>query len=95
MLNSISSVAPFETQKIICDTGASNTYFKPEHKQFLQNYEKLLRGPQAALPNNEKITATHQGNLILHPSIKLKALIFPKLINESLLFIGQLYDKQF
>ena len=57
----ITSVAPLVTENIVCDTGASNTYFKPNHTMFLQNYKKLKNGPHAFLPNNHKIKASHEG----------------------------------
>ena len=87
-----SSVAPSPSETIICDTGASNTYFKPNHKQYLQTCFKIHNGPQASLPDNTTIKASHQGTLLLHPKVKINALIFPKLTNESLLSIGQLCD---
>ena len=83
---------PSPSETLICDTGASNTYFKPEHKYNLQNFNKLHNGPQASLPDNSTIRASHQGTLLLHPNVEINALIFPKLTNESLLSIGQLCD---
>ena len=88
-----SSAAPIYTTKIICDTGATNTFFKNNHKPYLQNVKKLSNGPTAALPNNTRINASHEGTLNLHPKLKLKTLIFPNLKNESLLSIGQLCDQ--
>ena len=58
-----------------------------------QKVVTLLFGSQAVLPNNERIQASEQGDLNLHPKINLKALVYPKLNNESLLSIGQLCDK--
>ena len=63
------------------DLGASKTYFKKEHRRHLRNLVTLLFGPQAILPNNERIQAPEQGDLNLHPKINLKALAYPKLNN--------------
>ena len=48
---------------------------------------------KAALPDGKTIQATYEGNLPLHPNLNIKALIFPKLTNESLLSIGQLCNQ--
>ena len=90
--NITTSVAPTIYDKLIYDTGATNTYFKEAQKFHHHNLEKLMFGPKAALPDNTKISATHQGILKLHPKLQIKTLMFPELKNESLLFIGQLCD---
>ena len=75
------------------DSGASKTYFKKEHQRYLKQLVTLLFGPQAIFPNNERIRATEEKDLNLHPKINLKALVYPKPNNESLLVIGQLCDE--
>ena len=47
----------------------------------------------ASLPNNAKITASHEGVFILHPKLQVKSLIVPELHNESLLSVGQVCDQ--
>ena len=47
------------------------------------------------LPNQNTITATHKGNMIMNEQLSqtaTQAFVYPKLTNESLLSIGQLCD---
>ena len=55
----------------------------------LDNAKTLKYGPQAILPNNEKIQASHQDHLSLHPKLNLNALVYPKLHSKSLLSTGR------
>ena len=77
------------------DSGASKHFFKTDHIKYLKNITKLDNGPNAQLPNNMIVQATHKGQLNLHQNLSSKAskvLIFPHVINKSLLLIGQLWD---
>ena len=93
MLNINTTVAPAHNDVIVCDTGASNTYLKQMHTKYLKSPTILVHGPEAALPDNTKIRASHQGLLKIHPNLQIKGLVFPQLTNESLLSIGQLCDQ--
>ena len=76
------------------DSGASLHYLKPIHATCLKNITTTTKS-SIILPNNETVQANIQGNLIIHPKLSLqasKALIVPKLTNESLLSVGQFYD---
>ena len=75
------------------DLGASKTYLQVKHQQYLHDQQVLSNGPQATLPNNSKIRASVQGKLPLNPNVTLQALVYPHLLNESLLSIGQLCDE--
>ena len=75
------------------DSGASRTYLKGTHAQFLNNHQTLRHGPAATLPDGSQINATAQGNLPLHSSLNIEALVYPHLTNESLLSIGQLCNQ--
>ena len=77
------------------DTGASKHFVKKKDSQFLSNLRELKNGPRAMLPNKATISATHKGFLQLGNKFSKEAgeaHIYPKLTNESLLSIGQLYD---
>ena len=76
------------------DTGASAHFLKPEHTSCLINVEPIINGPTALLPNNTSISPTARG-ILPFPNLNktaTKALIYPDLMNESLLSIGQLCD---
>ena len=75
------------------DSGASRTYLKEAHKDFLKKHQSLRHGPAATLPDGTQINATSQGNLPLHTSLDIQALVYPHLTNESLLSIGQLCNQ--
>ena len=84
--------APFTLKT---DTGASKHFVKEVHKKYLDATIKLQNGSRAMLPNKQNITASHQGKLPLKFGLSdkaIKALIYPKITNESLLSIGQLCD---
>ena len=87
------SVAPKYNEYVICDTGTSNTHFKPKHNQYLTNCKQLQHKVVASLPNNAKIAASYEGVFNLHPKLQVKSLIFPELHNESLLSVGQVCDQ--
>ena len=77
------------------DSGATHTYIKQNHSHLLKNKITLSNGPSAYLPNKQKIKATAQGVLPLHPTLSQAsqtALVFPQLTNESLISVGQLCD---
>ena len=42
-----------QKDKLVCDTGASNTYLKSEHKIYLQEYKKLQK--ELARPEYKKV----------------------------------------
>ena len=86
----ISSSAP-SIMKL--DSGASQHYIKPMHDIFLTNVTKTYDGPTIQLPNDNKLSMSHQGHLKLHaklPPAATKAFILPSLKNKSLLSVGQL-----
>ena len=74
------------------DSGATKTYIKPTHQNYLRKVIQLQNGPIATLPNNTQIQATAQGYLPLHSDLKLKSLVYPQLASESLLSVGQICD---
>ena len=69
------------------DSGASQTYLKPEHAYILENYKRIINGPEATLPNNERIKPEGAGLLPLTNSMKLQSLVYPKLTSKSLLSV--------
>ena len=89
---SMSSVAPNNVDIMKADSGASRTYLTSNHAKYLKEKQYLHHGLIATLLNNDKIRATEQGKLSLHPQLQPQALTFPGLTNESLLSIGQLCD---
>jgi len=77
------------------DSGASRHYLKPTHAKYLTNITTSRTNSSIILPNNETVQANIQGNLKIHPKLSAhasRALIVPKLTNESLLSVGQFCD---
>ena len=83
------------TYKAKLDSGATKHFFKKEHLQFLHNIKSLTDGPVAHLPNGITVKTTHEGTVnFASPMLQKssKVLVFPNLINKSLVSIGQLFD---
>ena len=78
---------------IKANSGASSTYIRPTHQHYLRIIQKLQEGPAATLPDNTKMQASSKGILPLRESLETLALLYPGLINESLLSIGQLCNQ--
>ena len=75
------------------DTGASSTFLKPEHQQYLHNPVQLTNGPRVHLPDNTTLTPTLKGTITLNDSLPINSFLLPGMKNESLLSIGQLCDQ--
>ena len=79
---------------MVCDSGASHNFTKPDHVPYLKNVRPLQHGPTATLPNKTVIQASHDAHLsynFLSPKAS-NTLVYPQLQNESLLSIAQLCD---
>ena len=94
---SIINPVAFNCKNIIlkADTGASKHFASNRYRDFLQNLKPTYDSFPAILPNNSRITSSHVGNLPLSKEISPQGsstLVYPKITNESLLSIGQLFD---
>ena len=81
-----------ETVKFKCDSAASDHYVRPKDAHCLTNITEIPSRP-IILPDRSTISATHQGQLPLHPSITTHgrtAKILPLLKSSSLISIGKL-----
>ena len=67
---------------LVVDSGASRTYLKTEHEQYLSNVTTLDNGPTAFLPDNTSIQAHKSGDLPLHANLTPEVLVFPDLKSE-------------
>ena len=77
------------------DTGATNHYFRLRDISILKNITKCSNNKSVQLPNSNSIDITHQGVLPISNKLSMKAKtahIISKLINSSLLSLGQLCD---
>ena len=92
--NSVASSASINSTMLKPDSGASAHFLKPAHVSCLYQVKLLTNGPTAILSNNTSISPSTQGLLPFKNLSKTatKALIYPSLMNESLLSIGQLCD---
>ena len=76
------------------DSAASDHYFRLHDRTCLHNIRPTTSSP-IILPNKSTITASHTGELPLHPSLSQQgktAKILPKLTSASLISIGKLCD---
>ena len=80
------------------ETGVSRTFLKEEDLTKLVNIQQLIDRPIATLPNSINIKATHKGLLTLHEILlnrAKEALVYPRITNESLLYIDQICDDKY
>ena len=75
------------------DTGASATFIKPTHANYLQDLSTTVNGPRVHLPNNTVLRPSHSGILSLNDSPRIHTYVLPEMTNESLLSVGQLCDQ--
>ena len=78
------------------DSGATKTYLKPAHMNYLKKITTLLDPTKIYLPGSTCLTPTVSGVLDLHPNLSEKAQeakIVPGLSNSSLFSIGQACDE--
>lgn len=73
---------------------ASNTYWREEDKDFLQNITPV-DGPSVTLSNNSILKSNEEGRIPLSPLLSSnakKASIIPGLMSSSLISLGQIVD---